>query len=140
MLVAAGLAGMQVVPAAAADLTWRKIPAPNVVNPCNGELVLTSGTVNTATLSNNRHLLQRANFAHVTGVGSVTGLRYIVTGANQFHTNFNSRNGQAEFTTIVVVHLIVRGTGQRFSNTFVFHNVGTPSGHITVSLHTRERC
>ena len=138
LLGALALAGMQAV-GASAGVSQQEIPAPDIVNPCNGELVLTTGTIHLSFVSTARNLHTRANFQGVKGVGSVTGFAYTVSGASQFHGTFNSR-GQAEFTTIEIIHVVAPGTGQHFISRFVFHEAGTPSGHISVTLHTSQTC
>ncbi len=140
LLGATALAGLQVVPAAA-GITQMETPAPNMVNPCNGELVLTTGSLHMAFVSNNRHLLIRSNFQNVKGVGAVTGLHYVVTGASQaIHENFDSPRAQAEITTIIIVHVIAPGTDQHFVSKLVFHEAGTPSGNVNVFTHMSHRC
>lgn len=139
LVVATVLAGSQVVSAAAGS-PQQEIPAPNMFNPCNGEVVLTTGTVHVSFVSNGRHLHMRSNFQDVKGVGAATGFDYVVTGSTQFHGNFNLLKGQAEFTTLTIVHVIAPGTGQHFINTFLFHEAGTPSGHVSLTTHSDTRC
>jgi len=122
---------------AAASNSQTEMPAPNVVNPCNGELVVTTGTVHVGFVSssNFRHLHVWSNFQDVKGVGAATGFDYVVTGVNQFHFNGNFTNGQSEFMTITNVHIIAPGTGQSFTSTFLFHFGMTASGRFFATLH-----
>lgn len=140
LVAAAALAGLQTVSAAAGALQMES-PAMSLVNPCNGESVLTTGTVHFVSLSTGRQLLERSNFQDGKGVGAVTGLHYVVTGASQVvHLHFGNPQGQFKLTTIVLLHVIAPGTDQHFITRLVFQDVQTPSGHLKVFTHTSSRC
>jgi hypothetical protein len=141
LVAATALAGLQTVSAAASS-NQMEVPAPNMANPCNGELVLTTGTVHMSLVSNARHLHVRSNFQDVKGVGSVTGFDYVITGSSQIvHGNFNfSKRGQDEFTTLTILHIIAPSNGQHFSETLLVHFNLTPSGHTSFTSNGAPRC
>lgn len=138
LILATALAGMQTV-SAAADAEQQRIPASAASSPCTNEAVLTTGTEHLVTVFTTGHIHLRFNFQDVKGVGAVTGLKYVVTGAAQLRLESN-RRGQGQFTIISAFHVIAPGTGDHFISRTVFRLVRTPSGHRKAVTHSTSRC
>lgn len=141
LIAAMALAGLQTVSAAASS-SQTESPAPTMFNPCNGEVILTTGFLRTFFVSNGRHLHWRMNLQDVKGVGAVTGFDYVISGSTQvIHGSFNFPTGQNEFTLSTIIHIVAPGTGQHFTNTLFFHEAFTSSGQFVLKSHGGEsRC
>jgi hypothetical protein len=133
---------LHAVPAAAVAVQ-HDIPAPPFAfNPCNGELVATTGELHLVAVfdpSDPRHTLFRANFADVKGVGLESGTQYVVAQSSQLHENFNQQ-GQDEFTVTSVLQVVSFGSTLNFDQTIVFHMVASPSGQTTTVTYGDSDC
>jgi len=143
LLAATALAGLQTVSAAASSSQVESpVPSP-ILNPCNGELVITTGTMHlvVTSVSSGRHFHTRFNFQDVKGVGAVTGFDYIVSEVSQDHVNFDfSKRFHDELTTLLILHVIAPGTGQHFVSPMLLHVTFTPSMHFKLTSHGEARC
>jgi hypothetical protein len=109
----------------------------DVVNPCNGEQITLTGTVESEmTVIGSREMLDAGNYLHIefqqevraTGTGSETGATY--TFSDIFHEGFNSPNGPAPHYTISEIgsgRVTTDVPGLSFTAHFVFQAV-LPSG------------
>ncbi|MEO6056384.1 MAG: hypothetical protein ABIQ49_06050 [Gemmatimonadales bacterium] len=107
------------------------------VNPCNGEQITFTGTVESqVTVIGTRGMLDAGNYLHreyqqhvrATGTGSVTGATYTIN--DIFHESFNSPNVPAPHLTLgdhATTHVTSDLPGLSFKAHFVFHLV-VPSG------------
>jgi len=107
------------------------------VNPCNGEQITFTGTVESqVTVIGSREMLDAGGFLHreyqqhvqATGAGSETGATYTIN--DIFHESFDFPNGSAPHVTLgdhATTHVTSDLPGLSFTAHFVFHLV-VPSG------------
>ena len=131
----AGVVGLQV--AAAAGATQTRTPAPAMMNPCNGELMLTTGTVHTVTGSHPGHFVQHSNFQGVKGTGTVTGTRTVVSGTSALR--FNAHKAIEE-TQANPLRVIGQGSGPKFLHRSSQHTVVTPRFVFRMTSHQSTTC
>ncbi len=109
----------------------------DAVNPCNGEQITFTGTVESqVTVIGTREMLDAGNHLHreyqqhvrATGTGSETGATYTMN--DIFHESFDSPNVPAPHVTLsdhATTHVTSDLAGLSFKAHFVFHLV-VPSG------------
>lgn len=104
-----------------------RIPSPVILNPCNGELIVTTGLQHFVVLSKGTHSLVHQNFQDVKGVGQSTQALYVISGSSELHISGTS------FTDISVLHIISVSTGQNLISTIVVNKGGK-------KVHDNTRC
>ncbi len=109
----------------------------DVVNPCNGEQIILTGTVRSEmTVVGSREMLDAGSYLHIefqqqvraTGTGSATGATYIFS--DIFHGGFNLPNGPAPHFTLSEIgsgRVTTAVPGLSFKAHSVVHGV-LPSG------------
>jgi len=109
----------------------------DAVNPCDGEQITFTGTVESqVTVIGSREMLDAGNYLHreyqqhvqATGTGSETGATYTIN--DIFHESFDWPNGSAPHLTLgdhATTHVTSDLPGLSFKAHFVFHLV-VPSG------------
>ena len=137
-VVVAGAVGAQLAspaPLSAQGAQQVTIPAGPILNPCNGELIVTTGLQHFVVLSKGSHVLTHQNFQDVKGVGQTTQNQYVISGSSELHASVNAKTGHAVFTNVSVLHIISLSTGQNLISTIVVHSVGTKT-----VVHDNTRC
>jgi hypothetical protein len=109
-------------------------------NPCNGEAVSVTGTVDFVinTLANPavEYIAAENGRYEVTGVGATTGSKYVVRDVLHVSTVVTSFTTGAplQSTLTELFHLVSQGSAPDFWSLAVFHVTVTANGDITVNL------
>jgi hypothetical protein len=109
-----------------------------LVNPCNGELVDTSGSVHvdeTLTITGQTaHMTIHANPQGVTGGGETTGVTYHGTGVAALSQQVSLVNGSANGTFVSRFDFVGQGSVPNFFSDEVMHITANADGTVTASF------
>lgn len=114
------------------------------VNPCNGEVVQLSGSVNfrshlTIDQNGGIHLVVHENAQGLSGVGCTTGAKYQVNSAEDQETNFKALPAESTFT--MHSNVIGQGTVPNFVFHLTVHTTVNANGEVTaLVLNTSSDC
>lgn len=125
------------LPALAANSGQAEVPFDiPLVNPCNGETVVTSGVVHadaTFTITKNAgHLTSHFNPQGVTAVGETTGAVYHATGVTGEDQQVHFVNGSANITYVNRFDFVGDGAAPNFSTHQTAHITYNSNGTLTV--------
>jgi hypothetical protein len=132
-------------PPAKADVVFNGDVAivPSIVNPCNGEIVVLTGTAHvvaeeTFTPSGNIHVSTHINAVGVSGVGMTTGAKYSISNSLTEELTFA---GATEETVNDTFRIIGQGQVPNFNLHELIHVTINANGTVTVAFETfNETC
>ena len=144
MVVLAGMLLAATASVARADTTTgtRIVTLPvnrTLFNHCTGEAVLLSGELRSVfhfTLGDNGYRAHLAMTQHLTGVGTLSGNRYLQVSVQQTSIVFNDRQFGEVHTVPLVVTLVSQGGGDNLLLVGLLHYTFNANGELTAEVDT----